>query len=115
MASLKRVQLTFRCIWVLELLRHIHRQQLLLHLFNLLFLEGMLGHLLEVHDVHQRVLSVHLVEFLEWILRALLPRGPLVLVRVVTESPILSNLLNSGLLMATDKLGMSSVPLAAVE
>jgi len=52
---------------------------------------------------------------LEWVLRTLLARSPLVLVGVVAESPVLSHALDSYLFSVSTQLVVSTVSLTVLE
>ena len=61
------------------------------------------------------ILGVYLIKLLEWVLRTLLARSPLVLVGVVAESPVLSHALYSHLFGVSTQLVVSTISLAVLE
>ena len=75
----------------------------------------MLGRLLQIVDEDLIVLSIDFFKFLERILWALLPRRPLILVRMVAESAIFPQLLRPRFLLVAATLVVRRLPLAVEE
>ena len=61
------------------------------------------------------VLSINLIELLEWVLGTLLARSSLVLVGMVAERPVFSQALHSSLLSEAPLLVVSLLPLTVLE
>ena len=61
------------------------------------------------------VLSINLIELLEWVLGTLLARSSLVLVGMVAERPVFAQALHTSLLSEAPLLVVSLLPLTVLE